>query len=119
MGLTRLRFTVSHPVELERSAVVELLVDTGAMISFVPRDLLESLGVPRQFRRVFRLADGQTIERDMGAAVFSWNGHASVAAVVFAEPNDEPVLGVTALEPMGLHVDPATQTLKSTGALLV
>ncbi len=98
MGFTRLRFTVSHPVELERFAEVELLVDTGALNSFVPREVLEALGVPRQLRRLFRLANGQTMERDVGTAFFRWNGHMSGAPVVFAEPGEEPLLGVTALE---------------------
>ena len=43
MGFTRLHFTVSHPVELDRSEEVELLVDTGALNSVVPRAILERL----------------------------------------------------------------------------
>ena len=119
MGFTRLRFTVSHPIDLSRSAEVDLLVDTGALNSFVPSEILERLGIPRQFRRVFRLANGQTIERDVGVAFFRWNGHRSGAPVVFAEPGDEALLGVTALEAMGLQVDPTTQSLRPTDSLLV
>ena len=119
MGITRLRFTVSHPTDLDRSAQVELLVDTGAVNSFVPRPILERLGIPVQFRRAFRLANGQMIERDVGTAFFRWNGHMSGASVVFAEPEDEPLFGVTALEGMGLEVDPTTRTLKPTDSLLV
>ncbi len=119
MGFTRLQFTVSHPIDLTRSTHVELLVDTGALISFVPRDVLGRVGAPRHFRRVFRLANGHLIERDLGAAVFSWDGHACVATVAFGEPGDEPVLGVTALEAMGLLVDPGGETLRPTDSLLV
>ncbi len=119
MGFTRVRFTISHPIDLDRSAEVELLVDTGALNSFVPRPILEDLGIPRQFRREFRLANGQTIERDVGGAFFRWNGHMSVASVVFGEPEDEALLGVTALEGMGLAVDPTTHQLVPTPSLLV
>ncbi len=119
MGFTRLQFTVSHPIDLDRSEEVELLVDMGALNSVAPREILERLGVPRQFRRVFRLASGQTIERYVGVAFFRWNGHMSAAPVVFAEPGDEPLLGVTALQAMGLQVDPATQGLKPTDSLLL
>ena len=119
MGFTRITFTVSHPTELDRSAEVELLVDTGALISFVPRAILDKLGIPKQFRRTFRLASGQTMERDVGPAFFRWNGHMSVAPVVFAEPGDEPLLGVTALEAMSLAVDPTTRTLKHVDSLAV
>ncbi len=112
MGFTHVQVTVAHPFEMGRSAEVELLADTGALSSFVPRPILEKLGVPKQFRRSFRLANGQTIEREVGVAVFSWNGHVGSAQVVFAEPEDTLLLGVTALETMGLAVDSTTQTLK-------
>ena len=119
MGITRLLCTVSHPIDLARSEEVELLVDTGAMISFVPQEILEKLGVPKQSRRSFRLANGQTIQRDVGLAVFSWNGYLSGAPVAFGESGDAHLLGVTALEAMGLQVDPTTQTLKPTDLLAV
>jgi predicted aspartyl protease len=85
----------------------------------VPREILERLRIPRQFQRVFRLANGQTIERHVGVAFFRWNGHMSGAPVVFAEPGDEPLLGVTALEAMGLQVDPTTRSLKPSDSLLL
>ncbi len=119
MGLTIARFTVSHPTELSRSAEVELLVDTGAVISFVPREILEGLGVPKQFRRVFQLASGQTIERDVGLAFFRWDAHVCGAPVVFGEPNDARLLGVTALEGMSLQVDPVGKTLRPVPTLAV
>ncbi len=119
MGFTRVLFTVSHPIDLERSSEVELLVDAGAVSSVVPREILEKLGVPKQFRRAFQLANGQMIERDVGAAFFRWNDHMSVAPVVFAEPEDMPLLGVTALEAMGLAVDPKTRALIPTPSLLL
>jgi clan AA aspartic protease len=119
VGFTRFNFTVSHPVDLNREAAVELLVNTGAMISFVPWDVLEGLGVPRQYRRAFQTASGQVIERDVGVAIFRWNGYESVAPVAFAEPGDSALLGVTALESMGLVVDPVKRTLEPSGPLLV
>jgi len=119
MGLARLRFTVSHPIEPDRSADLELLVDTGAMDSIVPRTVLEGLGVRPRFRRTYRLANGQTSERDVAGAGFRWNGHETVATVLFGEPGDEPILGVTALESMGLKIDPKTGTLEPTELLLI
>ena len=119
MGFCRARFAVCHPVELERSSEVELLVDTGALISVVPRPTLESLGVPVQFRRNFRLANGETIQRDVGGAFFRWNGHESIAPVVFGDHGDMPKLGLTALEAMGLQVDPGTHQLKPAESYLL
>ncbi len=119
MGFTRVEVTVSHPFDVERSAQVELLADTGALNSFVPRAVLEELGIPKQFRRAFRMANGQTIERDVGFALFQWNGHMGSAQVVFAEPEDTFLLGVTALETMGLAVDSTTHSLKPADTYLV
>jgi len=119
MGITRLPFTVSHPIDAQRSAKVELLVDTGAMISFVPGEILERLGIPRQSRRASRMANGQLIDRDMGVVLVGWNGYTSGAPVVFGEPGDEALLGVTALEAMGLQVDPVNKTLNPTDLLVV
>jgi aspartyl protease family protein len=119
MGFTRVKVSVSHPIELERSAEVELLVDAGALNSVVPRETLQKLGVPSQYRRRFRMANGQDIERDVGLAFFKWNDHMSGAPVVFGEPDDMPLLGVTALEAMGLQVDPVTNELKHAESYLL
>ncbi len=99
-------------MDWSQSAEVELLADTGALLSFVPGEILDGLGIPRHVHRAFRLANGQTIERDAHLAYFRWNGHEGGAPVVFAEPGDELVLGVTALETMALAVDPTTHELK-------
>ena len=37
--------------------------------------------------------------------------------VVFGEPGTEPLLGVTALESMGVEIDPANQTLRKLSAV--
>lgn len=89
------------------------------MISFVPGEILEKLGIPRQSRRPFRMAKGQVIERDMGVALIAWDGYTSGAPVVFGEPGDQALLGVTALEAMGLQVDPVNKTLNPTDLLAV
>ena len=37
--------------------------------------------------------------------------------IIFGEPNCEPLLGVTALESVGIMVDPANKTLKRLPAI--
>lgn len=113
MEFPPVQVTISHPLQTDRSAPANLFAHTGALNSFVPRAVLEQLGIPKRFRRWFRLQVGQTIERDVGFALFSWNNHAGGASVVFAEAGDPPVLGVTALHTLGLEFDPATGGLKS------
>jgi len=112
LKFTSVRITISNPFEAKRSAEADLLADTGALNTFVSRAVLEQLGIRKKFRRWFQSAGGQTIERDVGFALFSWKEHAGSAPVVFAEPEDVPVLGVAALQSMGLEFDPVTRSLK-------
>lgn len=44
-------------------------------------------------------------------------GERGYVGIVFAEPGDARVLGVTALERLGFEVDPGTQTLRRMDAL--
>src|SRR5256886_14743036 len=45
----------------ERFKLIEALVDTGASYTWIPRDVLEGLGVRPDEERVFVLADGRTV----------------------------------------------------------
>ena len=106
MGQFSVRVTVVHPTDPTRHEDVELLVDTGATLSWVPRESLEKVGAPRVSRMSFRVADGRTVERDTSLVIFRVNGASSGVPVVIAEPGDGRLLGATALEALGYAVDP-------------
>jgi predicted aspartyl protease len=104
--------TLAHPAEPERSARVDLLVDTGATISFVPTEVLANLGIaPRGPEREFETASGTVIRRPLGVASLSVDGHETITPVVFGEPGDATVPGAVALESLGLIVDPIARRL--------
>jgi clan AA aspartic protease len=105
MGLTVLTLEVAAPQAPERRDTVEFLVDSGAVYSFVPRPVLERLGIAPHGRQRFRLADGSTIERDRGDAVFFYAGRRGAAPVIFAESGDATLLGAVTLESLGLVLD--------------
>lgn len=107
------------PLESSSPAAEEILmmVDTGAYISVVPRVTLNRIGVKPRWKRQFRLADGRAIEREVGVAVFAWNGEEGGAEVVFGEENDTAFLGAITLEAMALKVDMQKQALEPLGAL--
>jgi predicted aspartyl protease len=44
-------------------------------------------------------------------------GEVTAGRVIFSEPGSEPILGVTALESVGIIVDPANKTLKRLPAI--
>ena len=111
MGQFSVKVMVAHPTDPALREDVELLVDTGATLTWVPKDVLERLGVPRVGRREFLVADGRTVERDIAGAVLGLNGEKAVVTVVLAEPGDNGLLGATALESLGFAVDPVSQKL--------
>jgi len=112
MGTFSVAVTVAHPTEPGSSARVDLLVDTGATISFVPTEVLASLGIqPRGPEREFETASGAVIRRRLGVASLAVDGHETITPVVFGEPGDATVLGAVALESLGLIVDPIARRL--------
>ncbi|MFQ5926734.1 MAG: clan AA aspartic protease [Terriglobia bacterium] len=111
MGAFEVNVTVANPAAPERSATVQLLVDTGATLPWIPRSVLESLGVQSVARRTVLLADGRRVTRDTGIVMLSFDGVPVGVTVVFAELGDGSVLGVTALEQLGVAVDPVEKKL--------
>jgi len=95
-----------------------VLVDTGAEATWVPRAVLESLGVVAQRRERYRMADGRVLERDVGYAIVHVAGKATSDDVVFAEPGDLMLLGARSLEGLNLRVDPRLKQLVSAGPIL-
>jgi clan AA aspartic protease len=85
---------------------IEGLVDTGATYTWVPRDVLERLGVQPEEKRGFVLADGREVEYDVAWVRIRLNGASQPSLCIFGEPGTEPLLGVFTLEAFGLGVDP-------------
>lgn len=102
MGLTVLTLEVANPEKLSAREPVEFLIDSGAVYSFVPREVLSRLGIEPYSRQKFRLADGSLIERDRGDAVYFYKDLRGPAPVIFGEPGDAALLGAVTLESLGL-----------------
>jgi aspartyl protease family protein len=111
MGLTVLTLEVANPAAPDRREAVEFLIDSGAIYSFVPRDVLERLGISAHSRQRFRLADGSSIERDRGDALFFYGAGRGAAPVVFGEPGDATLLGAVTLESLGFVLDAVRRDL--------
>jgi predicted aspartyl protease len=60
----------------------------------------------------YELADGTTIEHDFGLGVIEFMGELTSGRVIFGPEGSEPLLGVTALESVGIVIEPSTQRLK-------
>ena len=111
MGMFEVKVKVANPTAPERFAEVSLLVDTGATLSWIPREILERLGVTAEAQIAFGLADGRELIRPVGPVKMTINGRTFTLPVAFCEAGDEAVLGVTALEVLGFGVDPLEMKL--------
>jgi clan AA aspartic protease len=112
MGLTRLTLSVSNIADSNKSQEIQFLIDSGAVYSLVPREVLSELGILPQRVRHFSMVDGTDIQREVGFAMFTYEGMTAPAPVIFGEPGDEPLLGATTLEAMGLVLDPFQRELR-------
>jgi len=119
MGFTYAKVIVSNPADKEKKREVELLVDTGAILTAIPRKILEELKIKPVGKRKLRAFGGQIVERDIGATLIKYAEAYAGTTVVFAEEKDTPVLGATALEALGYQVDPVTKQLKPIELLMI
>jgi aspartyl protease family protein len=112
MGLTVLKLEeVANPASPDVAETVEFLVDSGALYSMVPRPVLQRLGINPLRMQTFRLANGQSIERQIGVAMFKYRDRVGGATVIFGEQEDSSLLGAYTLESMGFSLDPIRREL--------
>jgi clan AA aspartic protease len=117
MGLTRVTTKITALGNGEKSYEAVFLVDTGATDSMVPAPELEKIGLRREGRMAYELANGEVREYDYGLARIQFLGEVTAGRVIFGEPASEPLLGVTALESVGIMVDAANKTLRRLPAI--
>lgn len=113
-----LRTTIGVESHQRRGDVRELpetLVDTGSEYSWIPREVLESLGVGVERAQRFRTADGRVVHRVMGYAIVHAGGTRTSDEVVFAEPGDMVLLGAHTLEGLNLRIDLQAKRLVPAG----
>ncbi len=118
MGLTYVALKVANPADPSQSFQEDLLVDSGAVYSVVPGTHLAQIGISPHSRRTFILANGESVERDMGTAIFEYQGRRGDSLVIFGEEGDQGLLGSTTLGGFGLILDPFRRELKPLPMLL-
>ena len=96
----------------------DTLVDTGSEFTWIPRSILESLGIKPKRRQGFIVADGRRIERDIGYAIIHAGGVATADNVVFTEPSDDVILGARSLDGLNLRLDVIRKELVDAGPIL-
>ena len=116
MGLTHVAVKVRNR-DSKDTYSANFLVDTGATDSMVPACDLKRIGVQPSAKKPYELANGEIHRYDVAWVELSLMDETIQSRVIFGPDNAEPILGVTALEAVGLVVDPTNQVLKRVPAL--
>jgi clan AA aspartic protease len=117
MGLTKVTASVANLMKSKKAYESLFLVDTGAIHCMAPQKELEEAGITEEGKETYELANGQTVEYGYGFARVSFMGFETVTQIIFGPENSEPILGVLALESVGIGVDPQSKTLKKMPAI--
>ena len=112
MGLTFLKIGVANPSAPGKMESLDFLIDSGAIYSVVPAQVLNKLSIKPVTEQEFRLADGSTIVRKKGVALFRYGDRVGGSDVIFGEEGDSLLLGAFTLESLGLALDPLKRELK-------
>ena len=116
MGTFRIDIEIENPGAAgTRRELRNVLVDTGAELSWVPAESLEALGIKRRKQVRFRQADGSILERWVGSTLIYAAGTSATDDVVFGEPTDMVLLGARSLEGLNLRIDPVRKVLIDAG----
>ena len=110
MGQFRVDMTLV-PRDGGPARTMEALVDTGAAYSVVPRAVLESLGCrPVRTQRVV-LADGRIEDWSVTHIDVECEGRRTTTPILMSPATGPVLLGATALEELGLGIDPLNRRL--------
>ena len=116
MGTFRVDIQIENPTTRGRLHTLRsVLVDTGAELTWVPADVLESLGIERNALWKFRQADGSILERWSGSAIVHVAERKAADEVIFGEPGDLVLLGARSLEGLNFRIEPLARRLVDAG----
>ena len=119
MGIFSVPVTIRNLAPPHSQHELSLMVDTGSLFTWIATPTLEKIGIRPVGSQKFKTITGSLIERKYGYLEVGYAGHSGAMNVVFGEPGDMEVLGVTALETMCVAADPVKQVLTPVVALAV
>lgn len=117
MGFVQTTVTLRVPGTRGHAYEGLFLVDSGAIDSMAPASGLIAAGIQPVGMSGYELADGSVHEYEYGLAQIEFMGELTAGRVIFGPEGTEPLLGVTALESVGIMVDPVNRTLKRLPAI--
>ena len=85
MGATHVTVTIRNPADPKKSWEGLFLVDSGAIDSLVPKDHLEAIGLKPKAQRIYELANGSEIKRDITTGNIEFMGEIVDGTIIFAD----------------------------------
>jgi predicted aspartyl protease len=106
MNKFMVNLTAINPKEEHRcTPPIEVMVDTGSEVSWLPKKELLNIGITPRGKKRFAMANKQIIEREIGYAILTAEGYSTIDEIVFAEDGDMSLLGVRTIEGFSVMVD--------------
>ena len=120
MGMFKKKVRVSNIDNPELSFEQDFWIDTGALYSIIPEDLLEKIKAEPTSSKNLIFADGRTDRRLFGYCIFEVEGleEKAVCPVIRGQKDSLLLLGATALENFGVEADPISKELKPIFAII-
>lgn len=110
MGIFNITIQIGN-LNGERFENVEVMVDTGAVTTVIPRSTLQGLGIRPTKQETFEYAGGERVQLDMAQAKATVEGIETITWVIFGEEGMSPLLGAYTLEGVCRAVDPYNERL--------
>jgi len=88
-----------------RECTLRFLVDTGAFLTVVPRDVLSRLKVRPIREETVQFAGGRKARWKVGEARLDIDGRSVTTLVLFGKKGTQPLLGAYSIEGLGVLVD--------------
>lgn len=113
MGEVRAKAIVANPIAANTSSIeVDCLVDTGAVMLMLPRDVINKLGIAITSKAVVTLANEQKDEMDIAGPLSITIGERKTHCDCLVGPiMGEPLIGQLVLESLDLIVDAQRRSL--------
>jgi len=119
MGTFLVPCRIENHLDRSQAFGVQLMVDSGSECTWVPKDALEKLGVRREKKATFVMANGARLTRSIGFAIVRVGQYVTTDEIVFSESGDLLLLGARSLEGLNLTVDAVNKRLLRAGPLPV
>lgn len=118
MGHVNVTIRISNPADPARFVDVDALVDTGATLTTIPREMANHLDLPIRGQNSVRTASGIEVV-DRSSAWIEIEGKDGFIQVSVSDSYPGVLVGVLTLETLGFAVDPVGQRLIDSELLLL